>query len=138
MTSQEPALTQSTGTLTVFYDGACPLCSAEISVYRKSAGADGLSFVDVSTPSGSCQFPSVDKAAALARFHVLSADGTLSSGAEGFGRLWLALPGWRWLGRIVMMPGILQATEAVYRGFLLVRPALQRMAHAGSVSGSKS
>lgn len=129
-------MTQPKGTLTVFYDGACPLCSAEISVYRKSAGADALSFVDVSTPGGSCDFPNADRTAALARFHVLSADGKLSSGAEGFGRLWLALPGWRWLGRIVMLPGILQATEALYRAFLVVRPALQRMARARSVSGS--
>ncbi len=66
------------------------------------------------------------------------ADGALISGAEGFGRLWLALPAWRWLGRIVLLPGVLQATEVVYRGFLVVRPALQWMFRATTATGTRS
>ena len=84
-------------TLTVYYDGACPLCRAEIGHYRRCRGAERIAFVDVA-PDGAPLGPDLDRAAARARFHVRDADGRLRSGAAGFARLWSALPGWRWLG----------------------------------------
>ncbi|MGI9521780.1 MAG: thiol-disulfide oxidoreductase DCC family protein [Hyphomicrobiaceae bacterium] len=118
-------MTDKSGSLTVFYDGACPLCTAEISVYRNSPGADKLEFKDVSAHTSDLVAPDLDKVHALKRFHVRLTNGRLVSGAAGFGHLWLALPAWRWLGRIVLLPVILQATELVYRCFLIVRPTLQ-------------
>lgn len=135
--SIDAPLADREGKLTVFYDGSCPLCTAEMGVYRNCAGTDGLAFVDVSAQGPGPVAPGLDKAAALRRFHVLAADGRLASGAEGFGRLWLALPGWRWLGRLVLLPGMLQATELVYRGFLIVRPALQRLWRAKASRGAR-
>lgn len=112
--------------LTVYYDGACPLCRSEIGLYQGCNGAERVAFVDVARMSGGAAIAGLDRAAALARFHVRRADGTLLSGAAGFAELWRTLPGWRWLGRLVALPGILQATELTYRGFLLIRPAIQR------------
>lgn len=112
--------------VTVYYDGACPLCRSEIGVYQGCQGSERVAFVDVSTVTGEAVAPDLDRATALARFHVRRADGTLASGAEGFGTLWLVLPGWGWLGRIVLLPGICQTAELAYRGFLLIRPAIQR------------
>jgi predicted DCC family thiol-disulfide oxidoreductase YuxK len=89
-----------------------------------------MAFVDVSAHDFGSIVSGLDKATALKRFHVRDADGALFSGAEGFGHLWLALPAWRWLGRMVLLPGLLQATEVIYRGFLVVRPALQWMFRA--------
>jgi predicted DCC family thiol-disulfide oxidoreductase YuxK len=120
-------LTDQVKDLTVFYDGACPLCNAEIGLYRGCRGAERIAFVDIVAAGSGQLAPGLDCQAALKRFHVRSADGSLASGAAGFGYLWLALPGWRWLGRIVLLPGILQVTELTYRGFLNVRPALQRI-----------
>lgn len=128
---------EQAGTVTVFYDGSCPLCTAEISIYRRSCGAETVSFIDASAREPGAIVVGLDKTAALKRFHVLGADGRLFSGAEGFGHLWLALPAWRWLGRIVLLPGVLQATEIAYRGFLVVRPAFQRMFRAKSAFGSR-
>jgi predicted DCC family thiol-disulfide oxidoreductase YuxK len=125
------------GNVTVLYDGSCPLCASEIGVYRRSRGAEQVSFVDASACEPGTVVPGLDRTTALRRFHVVGTDGRLYSGAEGFGRLWLALPAWRWLGRIVLLPGVLQATEIVYRGFLVVRPALQRLFRAKAASGSR-
>ncbi len=111
--------------LTVFFDGSCPLCRAEIGVYQKCLGAEQIAFVDVATLENGPVAPGLDRASAMARFHVRRSDGTLATGAEGFARLWLALPGWRWLGRVVMMPLVLPLAELAYRLFLPVRPALQ-------------
>jgi predicted DCC family thiol-disulfide oxidoreductase YuxK len=113
--------------LTVFFDGSCPLCRSEIGVYQGCRGAEQVAFIDVSALANKAVAPGLDQASAMARFHVMRSDGAFDSGAAGFGRLWLALPGWRWLGRIVMLPVLLPVAEFAYRIFLQGRPALQRL-----------
>jgi predicted DCC family thiol-disulfide oxidoreductase YuxK len=112
--------------LSVYRDGACPLCRAEIAHYRRCRGAEALSFVDVSTTAPS---EGLSCRQALARFHVREAGGQLLSGAAACARLWRALPGWRWLGRLVAMSLVLPAAEAAYRAFLPVCPRLARLVH---------
>ena len=111
--------------LTVFFDGDCPLCRSEIGLYRKCAGADRVAFVDVAAVKAGEVVDGLNRSEALARFHVQTANGQLHSGAAGFAQLWLTLPGWRWLGRITLLPVINTFAELAYRGFLRVRPAMQ-------------
>jgi predicted DCC family thiol-disulfide oxidoreductase YuxK len=113
--------------LIVFFDGSCPLCRAEIGVYRRCDGATQITFVDVTAIETGQVAPGLDKASAMARFHVMRSDGSLTSGAAGFARLWLALPRWHWLGRFVMQPLVLPVAELAYRMFLPIRPSLQRL-----------
>lgn len=118
--------TPDPGPVTVFYDGACPLCRREIGLYRSSDGADAIAWVDVAADEACGRMPGLTRRDALARFHVRNADGDLVSGAAAFATLWLALPRWRWLGWIVMRPGIRHVAELLYRAFLVIRPAIQR------------
>ena len=114
--------------LTVYYDGACPLCRAEIDHYRRCRGAEAVAFVDFSARGAPTALgPDLTCEAALARFHVREVNGRLLSGAEAFARLWRALPGWRWLGRLVATPVVLSLAEAAYRAFLPLRPRLARL-----------
>lgn len=112
-------------TLTVYYDGSCPLCRREIAFYRRQAATAPLEWVDVSASTAtlgadlSCE-------AAMRRFHVRDANGQLLSGGAAFARLWRALPGWRVLGWCFAWPPLSWALEAAYRAFLPVRPKLQR------------
>ncbi|GJE74716.1 thiol-disulfide oxidoreductase DCC family protein [Methylorubrum suomiense] len=118
--------------LTVYYDGRCPLCRAEIDHYRNSRGAERLAFVDVAGEGAARLGPDLDRATALRRFHVRARDGRLSDGAAAFARIWLTLPGWRWLGRILdarlfgTRPFLIPA-EAAYRLSLPLRPYLARL-----------
>ena len=85
--------------LTVLYDGACPLCRREISVYRglQPLKPDApVCFADVSDASLPLP-PGTTREQLLARFHVRGRHGQLLSGAQAFLALWAALPGWRWL-----------------------------------------
>lgn len=107
----------------MFYDGACPLCRAEIGLYREAPGAERLDFVDLSDPEAPLP-EGLSRSAALARFHVRARDGRLVSGAAGFAELWSHLPRWRGLARVARWPGLHGLLELAYRVFLRLRPAL--------------
>jgi demethoxyubiquinone hydroxylase (CLK1/Coq7/Cat5 family) len=123
-------------TLTVLYDGACPLCRREIAVYQdqvQAQVADGhtapVQFTNVSDTTVPLP-PHTTRDQLLARFHVRHADGRLDSGAAAFVALWARLPGWRALAWLARLPGMLWVMERAYRGFLRWRPALQGRARA--------
>jgi predicted DCC family thiol-disulfide oxidoreductase YuxK len=113
--------------LTVLYDGACPLCRREIGIYGALKPNSPVCFADVSDPALRLP-PGTTREQLLARFHVLSRDGELLSGAQAFLTLWAVLPGWRWLARAGRLPGAPWAIERAYRLFLRWRPMLQRWA----------
>ena len=117
--------------LTVLYDGACPLCRREIGLYQDLKPTQPLEFRDISDPSAALPAPlpaGLSQADLLARFHVQHADGRVESGARAFIALWERLPYWRWLGRLGRLPGMTWLMEVAYRGFLRVRPTMQRWA----------
>lgn len=112
---------------TIYYDGSCPLCTAEIRHYASRRGAENLCFVDVSRPDAHLG-PDLSPTQAMRRFHVRRADGELVSGARAFFTIWRALPGWRRAARIADIPGVTAATELAYRIFLPIRPWLSKLA----------
>jgi predicted DCC family thiol-disulfide oxidoreductase YuxK len=113
----------------VFFDGSCPLCRAEIGLYRES-GSDAR-FTDIS-PDDAAPPPEISRAEAMGRFHVRRADGRLVSGAAAFAELWKATPGWRWLGHIAALPPFVWIGEGLYRLFLLIRPSIQKAVRRAS------
>lgn len=113
--------------LTVYFDGSCPLCTAEINHYARQDDAGHLNFVDVSQRDIKLG-PDLHPRDAMRRFHVRRADGTLLSGARGFLAIWQELPRWRWAARIGALPGLPMLMEVDYRMFLPVRPLLSKLA----------
>lgn len=117
--------------LTVYFDGSCPLCTAEINHYASRKGGEAIRFVDVSQTTAKHADelgPDLNPEAAMSRFHVRLPDGRLVSGARAFFAVWEALPGWRRAAGIARIPGVLAVAEVGYRMFLPVRPALSRLA----------
>lgn len=81
-----------------------------------------ITFVNAAGPA-SCP---LDRAAMLARFHAREADGPLLSGAAAFAAMWRAIPLLRPLGEAARSRLVLSMLERLYRGFLYLRPHLQR------------
>ncbi|MFL9828347.1 thiol-disulfide oxidoreductase DCC family protein [Rhodoplanes sp. SY1] len=115
-----------TSKTTVFFDGSCQLCRAEIEHYGRQVGSETLCFIDVSRASDSLP-PGLSREQAMARFHVLSCDGRLISGAAAFATIWSVLPRWRWASRVAASPTALTALELGYRLFLPIRPLMSRL-----------
>lgn len=110
--------------LTVWFDGACPLCLREIALMRRLDGRGRINFIDVA-PGSDAACP-IDRAALLARFHA-EEDGKLLDGAAAFAAMWRAIPLLRPLGLAARNTVVLAILERVYTQFLRYRPALQRM-----------
>ncbi len=115
----------STPALTVWYDGACPLCRREIALMRRLDWRRRVAFVNLSEAAPeACP---LDPAALLARMH--AGDGErLYDGAAAFAALWRQLPLLWPLGQLVRIPAVLNLLERAYLRFLRWRPRLQRWA----------
>lgn len=126
-------MTDSTRCTTVLYDASCPLCRREIALYQSLPSEAPIRWVDVSGPDVPlpCDLP---REHLMRRFHLISADDRVLSGAAAFVHLWRQLPGWRHLARLAVIPGFVALMEVMYRFFLLVRPAVQRLVRAWDVS----
>jgi predicted DCC family thiol-disulfide oxidoreductase YuxK len=118
----------------VFFDGSCPLCRAEIDHYGRQIGSEALCFIDVSQAGASLP-PGLTRQQAVARFHVLSGDGKLMSGAAAFAKIWSLLPRWRWASRAAAFPAVLTSLEFGYRLFLPIRPLISQL--VGRLHGAR-
>ena len=119
---------RSSEKLTVYFDGACPLCSREIDFYQRKDTAHDIRWIDITQCDASALGPGLTTEAALKRFHARLPDGGLLSGARAFTEVWLKIPRFRLLGRIARLRALRGFLEILYRTHLLVRPSLQRLA----------
>ena len=111
---------------TVYFDGACPLCRAEIGYYSRKDADSALCFVDVSQP-GAVTPAGTSRQQAMERLHVCAGDGRVVSGAAAFVEIWSRLPRWRWAAAAARLPGALAVLESGYRTFLRIRPFISRL-----------
>lgn len=117
--------TSSVVPVTVWYDGACPLCLREIGWMRRLDRARRIDFIDVAGDAPvSCP---LDRADLLSRFHARE-NGVVLSGAAAFAAMWRAIPVLRPLGLAARNRAVLAVLETGYRLFLRARPRLQRLA----------
>jgi predicted DCC family thiol-disulfide oxidoreductase YuxK len=106
----------------VFFDGGCPICRREIAGYQRLKGMAAVRWRDVSAEEAE----GLDRAAALARFHVRRADGSMVSGAAAFLSLWRCSPRLAPIARLLDRAPLRQTLELGYRAFLRVRPLWRR------------
>lgn len=108
--------------VTVWYDGECPLCVREIKLMRRLSPPGAIDFVKIQGATG-CP---LDTPTLMSRFHAQESGQPIVSGAAAFAAMWRAIPFLRPLGLIAKLPPVLWLLERLYRGFLKIRPWLQR------------
>ena len=120
---------QTSKSLTVFFDGSCPICSKVINFYKMRAGADKLSWVDVSDEEIPIPIQTRSREELMARFHVLSSSGELVSGGAAFAELWASLPAFKIFGKFFKLPILRFLIDVGYDMFLTLRPKFQSLFH---------
>ncbi|WP_299674132.1 thiol-disulfide oxidoreductase DCC family protein [uncultured Roseobacter sp.] len=115
----------------VLYNAECPVCSREIDHYARLTEAQALplSYDDLNdAPTLARWGVTADDAAR--RLHVRR-NGALYVGVPAFIVLWQSLPRYRWLARLVSLPGLYRLAHWIYEGVLaplLYRSHLRRQA----------
>lgn len=102
--------------LTVFYDGACPICAREMALMKRLDRTQCLTLVDFS-PAGFDAAPAGLVVADLSTvIHAQWADGTVMTGVEVFRAIWEAV-GLGFLARMSRLPVIDPLTVKAYAWF---------------------
>lgn len=102
--------------LTLFHDGNCPLCGAEIAQLRKSDRHGLLCFEDIHAPDFRDRFPHLDPSAADRVLHGQLEDGTMLYGLDVTVRAWTSVGRHRWL-RVLRWPLVGRVADLGYRFF---------------------
>ncbi|MCR9126608.1 MAG: DUF393 domain-containing protein [Rhodobacteraceae bacterium] len=121
-------------TTRVLYNDACPVCRREIRHYDSYARARSLPLRFEDLNEGDLRDWGVDPDQAARRLHVLH-NGTVHAGIPAFLVLWREMPRYRWLARVVALPGLRQGASLVYDRILapmLYRWHLRRSGTASS------
>jgi predicted DCC family thiol-disulfide oxidoreductase YuxK len=93
-------------------------------MYRGLEGAGAMNWINIADPAYSPP-AGTTRQQLMARFHVVTAEGRLVSGARAFIHVWSHLAGWKHLAKIARIPGIPTVLEVLYRFFLILRPIIQ-------------
>lgn len=109
--------------LTVFYDGYCPLCLAEMNKLKKLDKQQKLAFVDIQQPSFGEKYPDLCWSSLNARIHGLLPDGRLISGLDVTYLAW-QLVGMGWVYAPTRWPVIRWFADKAYLVFARHRYSL--------------
>ena len=122
--------------LTVLYNDRCPICRAEIAHYRRLAARHDAPIRFADLHEAPLSEWGLDRDRAMRRLHAVQGEALLD-GVDAFLAMWRALPYWRWLARIVALPGPRHLAALVYDRVLApwLYARSRRRAAACSASG---
>ena len=113
-------------TFTIFYDGDCPLCMAEMKHLMKRNTQQRLHFVDINHPSFVVSYPGLDRQALDARIHGRWSDGRTLTGLDVTYTAW-KLVGKGWLYAPLRWPVIRWFADHAYIFFARHRHQISRL-----------
>lgn len=113
-------------TLTVFYDGACHLCSREIDQYRRKDVRGQIEFIDIAAKGFDAHAWRVDPVRVNQVMHARDKTGETFTEVAAFAAIWRAL-GWQRLAGVALSPYVLPFLTLAYRLFARgIRPYLPK------------
>ena len=100
--------------ITVFYDGACPLCAREVAKWRKAPFLCQVDWFDITGQDEELIRLGIDPAFALVELHTKTDDGQIRTSIESYALLLSELAHWRWLGKVISLPVVKSILKWVY------------------------
>tara|TARA_B110000046_G_C13025309_1_gene413650 strand:+ start:1986 stop:2384 length:399 start_codon:yes stop_codon:yes gene_type:complete len=112
--------------LTIFYDGGCPLCAAEMRHLNSLNSAGKIAFEDIYAADFGSRFPSIDQTEADRILHGQLADGELIFGLDVTYQAWALVGKRKWVA-ILRWPIIKQVADVSYLFFAKHRYLISRL-----------
>ena len=107
--------------ITVFYDGACPLCTKEVAKWRKAPFTCPVEWFDINGQEDALIRQGIDPHAALVELHTKTKDGVIRTSIDSYVLLLSQLPRWRWVGSLMNLPIIKPTLKWIYDVLTKVR-----------------
>lgn len=102
--------------LTVFYDGACPICVRDRCTYEKLAGErDDVCWVDITGAEARLREAGIDPRKALTELHVQDGEGNIFSEIDAYRLLMARIPLLKPLGWLIGLPLVRPILSKLYR-----------------------
>ena len=95
----------------VFYNNSCSICRFEINHYKKIT--KNIDWIDISNEKSSLTQTKLDSNTLLRRLHVIK-QGKLYSGVDAFIQLWLEIPRYKFLAKLIKKPIIYHISWVLY------------------------
>lgn len=106
--------------LKVFYDGACPVCTRAMMVYRRRDALAHIEWIDVTRPGFDAAAYGLDAGKLRRAMHAITPDRRIFTRTAAFVKIWEALPptgGRRFLRALFAIPGMIAVANLFYRAF---------------------
>jgi predicted DCC family thiol-disulfide oxidoreductase YuxK len=104
----------------VFYNSACPVCDAGVKEQRRKmekCAANALAWTDMTVAPEALRSEGLTLDHVRRHIYARDSAGRLHRGADAIALLWKATPGRRWLGRLIMLPGLRAVSRWLYDRF---------------------
>jgi predicted DCC family thiol-disulfide oxidoreductase YuxK len=114
--------------ISVMFNGSCPVCRREIGHYQRLAAASGaaIAWRDISRDDTPLDLSAMDGETARRRLHVIDEQGRLLAGVPAFAAIWVRLPRYRWLAELARRPVIGGIMARLYEPVALLLYRLDR------------
>ena len=98
----------------MLYDGGCNLCRASVARVRRMDPRARIDLLDLHDANVAARFPQVNFDEATRLMQAVDLRGRVYSGADAWARMGLALPGWKLVAWLLLVPGIHFVAQHLY------------------------
>lgn len=112
--------------ITLFFDGKCSVCVAEIDIYRKLDVDNKLSYVDISSPLFDASLVAIPEDRLNKYFNIQLEDGSFVEGVDSFIEIWKRIPKLKFAAKIASIKPVHFLMHLGYLAFAEIRPFLPK------------
>jgi predicted DCC family thiol-disulfide oxidoreductase YuxK len=119
----------------LIYDGECSVCRGTVEWIRARSSPGAFEFLSFHSVEMERHFPFLDREACKQAVHLVLTDGRVLAGDRAAPEVFLRIPGYRWIARVLRFPGARGLSRVFYRWFARRRHAIASLFHSGHGNG---